>query len=117
MMDRNINEPAHTIYAKSMKEIRDKLYDKYQSDYEITNKKQVLKSRFFGLFNEEGVEVTYVVKRPGSQVSSCAQDSDSFMRNKDAFLRSMAMQSLDPTLNAPVSPAITAPQVNTAQLN
>lgn len=117
MMDRNINEPAHTIYAKSMKEIRDKLYDKYQSDYEITNKKQVLKSRFFGLFNEEGVEVTYVVKRPGSQVSSCAQDSDSFMRNKDAFLRSMAMQSLDPTLNAPASPAITAPQVNNAQLN
>ncbi len=117
MMDRNINEPAHTIYAKSMKEIRDKLYDKYQSDYEITNKKQVLKSRFFGLFNEEGVEVTYVVKRPGSQASSCAQDSDSFMRNKDAFLRSMAMQSLDPTLNAPVSPAITAPQVNNAQLN
>lgn len=117
MMDRNINEPAHTIYAKSMKEIRDKLYDKYQSDYEITNKKQVLKSRFFGLFNEEGVEATYVVKRPGSQASSCAQDSDSFMRNKDAFLRSMAMQSLDPTLNAPVSPAITAPQVNNAQLN
>ncbi len=117
MMDRNINEPAHTIYAKSMKEIRDKLYDKYQSDYEITNKKQVLKSRFFGLFNEEGVEATYVVKRPGSQASSCAQDSDSFMRNKDAFLRSMAMQSLDPTLNAPASPAITAPQVNNAQLN
>ncbi len=117
MMDRNINEPAHTIYAKSMEEIKAKLYDKYQSNYEIINKRSVLKSRFRGLINEEGVEVTYVVKRPGSQASLCAQDSDSFMRNKDAFLRSMAMRSLDPTLNAPASPAITAPQVNNAQLN
>ncbi len=116
MMERNINEPAQTIYAKSMQEAKEKLYRKYQNDYEITNKKQVLKTRCFGLINEEGVEVTYVVKhRDGS--SAYASDVDTFMRNKDSFLRSMAIQSLDPSLNSPASPLVSAPQVNNAQLN
>ncbi len=116
MMERNMNEPAQTIYAKSMQEAKEKLYRKYQNDYEIVNKKQVLKTRCFGLLNEEGIEVTYVVKhRDGS--SSYASDVDSFMRNKDSFLRSMAIQSLDPSLNSPASPLVSAPQVNSAQLN
>lgn len=116
MMERNMNEPTQTIYAKSMQEAKEKLYRKYQNDYEIVNKKQVLKTRCFGLLNEEGIEVTYVVKhRDGS--SSYASDVDSFMRNKDSFLRSMAIQSLDPSLNSPSSPLVSAPQVNSAQLN
>lgn len=116
MMERNMNEPAQTIYAKSMQEAKERLYRKYQNDYEIVNKKQVLKTRCFGLLNEEGIEVTYVVKhRDGS--SSYASDTDSFMRNRDSFLRSMAAQSLDPSLNSPSSPLVSAPQVSNAQLN
>lgn len=116
MMERNMNEPAQTIYAKSMQEAKERLYRKYQNDYEIVNKKQVLKTRCFGLLNEEGIEVTYVVKhRDGS--SSYASDTDSFMRNRDSFLRSMAAQSLDPSLNSPSSPLVSVPQVSNAQLN
>ena len=117
MMERNINEPAQTVYAKSMQEAKEKLYRKYQNDYEIINKKQVLKTRCFGLINEEGVEVTYVVKHRNNSSPSYASDVDSFMRNKDSFLRSMAIQSLDPSLNNSSSPVISAPKVDNAQLN
>lgn len=117
MMERNINEPAQTIYAKSMQEAKEKLFRKYQNDYEIINKKQVLKSRWCGLFNEEGVEVTYIVKHHENLSPSYASDVDSFMRNKDSFLRSMAMQSLDPSLNAPAAPVVPPSQANSAQLS
>lgn len=117
MMERNINEPAQTIYAKSMQEAKEKLFRKYQNDYEIINKKQVLKSRWCGLFNEEGVEVTYIVKHHENLSPSYASDVDSFMRNKDSFLRSMAMQSLDPSLNAPAAPVVPPFQANSAQLS
>lgn len=117
MMERNINEPAQTIYAKSMQEAKEKLYRKYQNDYEIINKKQVLKTRFLGLINEEGVEITYVVKHRDNSSPSYAQDVDSFMRNKDSFLRSMALQSLDPNLNSSSSPLVSASQPSNAQLN
>ena len=116
MMERNINEPAQTIYAKSMQDAKEKLYRKYQNDYEIINKKQVLKSRWGGLLNEEGVEVTYIVKHRENPLPSYASDVDSFMRNKDSFLRSMAMQSLDPSLNAPAASSVSNSQA-TAQLN
>ena len=117
MMERNINEPAQTIYAKSMQEAKEKLFRKYQNDYEIINKKQVLKSRWCGLFNEEGVEVTYIVKHRENLSPSYASDVDSFMRNKDSFLRSMAMQSLDPSLNSPAAPVVPPSQSNSAQLS
>ncbi len=117
MMERNINEPAQTIYAKSMQEAKEKLFRKYQNDYEIINKKQVLKSRWCGLFNEEGVEVTYIVKHHENLSPSYASDVDSFMRNKDSFLRSMAMQSLDPSLNAPAATVVPHSQANSAQLS
>lgn len=117
MMERNINEPAQTIYAKSMQEAKEKLFRKYQNDYEIINKKQVLKSRWCGLFNEEGVEVTYIVKHRENLSPSYASDVDSFMRNKDSFLRSMAMQSLDPSLNSPAAPVVPPSQANSAQLS
>lgn len=117
MMERNINEPAQTIYAKSMQEAKEKLFRKYQNDYEIINKKQVLKSRWCGLFNEEGVEVTYIVKHRENLSPSYASDVDSFMRNKDSFLRSMAMQSLDPSLNSPAAPVVPSSQSNSAQLS
>lgn len=116
MMERNINEPAQTIYAKSMQDAKEKLYRKYQNDYEIINKKQVLKSRWGGLLNEEGVEVTYIVKHRENPLPSYASDVDSFMRNKDSFLRSMAMQSLDPSLNAPAASSVSNSQA-AAQLN
>lgn len=116
MMERNINEPAQTVYAKSMQEAKEKLYRKYQNDYEIINKKQVLKTRCFGLINEEGVEVTYVVKHRNNSSPAYASDVDSFMRNKDSFLRSMAIQSLDPNLNSS-SPVVTVPKTDNAQLN
>lgn len=117
MMERNINEPAQTIYAKSMQEAKEKLFRKYQNDYEIINKKQVLKSRWCGLFNEEGVEVTYIVKHRENLSPSYASDVDSFMRNKDSFLRSMAMQSLDPSLNSTAAPVVPPSQSNSAQLS
>lgn len=117
MMERNINEPAQTIYAKSMQEAKEKLFRKYQNDYEIINKKQVLKSRWCGLFNEEGVEVTYIVKHRENLSPSYASDVDSFMRNKDSFLRSMAMQSIDPSLNSPAAPVVPPSQANSAQLS
>lgn len=117
MMERNINEPAQTIYAKSMQEAKEKLFRKYQNDYEIINKKQVLKSRWCGLFNEEGVEVTYIVKHRENLSPSYASDVDSFMRNKDSFLRSMAMQSLDPSLNSPAAPVVPPSQSNSTQLS
>lgn len=117
MMERNINEPAQTIYAKSMQEAKEKLFRKYQNDYEIINKKQVLKSRWCGLFNEEGVEVTYIVKHRENLSPSYASDVDSFMRNKDSFLRSMALQSLDPSLNSPAAPVVPPSQSNSAQLS
>lgn len=117
MMERNINEPAQTIYAKSMQEAKEKLFRKYQNDYEIINKKQVLKSRWCGLFNEEGVEVTYIVKHRENLSPSYASDVDSFMRNKDSFLRSMAIQSLDPSLNSPAAPVVPPSQANSAQLS
>lgn len=117
MMERNINEPAQTIYAKSMQEAKEKLFRKYQNDYEIINKKQVLKSRWCGLFNEEGVEVTYIVKHRENLSPSYASDVDSFMRNKDSFLRSMAIQSLDPSLNSPAAPVVPPSPSNSAQLS
>lgn len=122
MMERDIKEPSQVIYAKSMKEAREKLYKKYQNDYDIVNKKQSLRSRFFGLINEEMLEITYVVRQHGenslpSSYSSPATDANSFMRNKDDFLRQMAIKSLDPALSSASSANMPLSSVSSAQFN
>ncbi len=121
MMDREIKEPTQVIYAKSMKEAREKLYKKYQNDYDIVNKKQSLKSRFFGLLNEEMLEVTYVVKQHGENQNQSyslpSTDADSFMKNKDDFLRQMAVKSLDPSLNSASGTYLPKQTISNAQFD
>lgn len=121
MIDREIKEPTQVIYVKSMKEAREKLYKKYQNDYDIVNKKQSLKSRFFGLVNEEMLEVTYVVKQHGENAQQSyslpSTDADSFMKNKDDFLRQMAVKSLDPSLNSASSNYLPKQTISNAQFD
>ncbi len=121
MIDKYMNGPAQTLYAKSMNEARDKLYSKYQNDYEIINKKQIVRSRFLGLINEDGVEVTYVVKQHNNSFKPVYTEKEKFMQNRnelleDDFLRSIARQSLDPSLNAS-SAEKSASKINDSQLN
>ncbi len=105
------NERAETIYkvtAPTLDACRQKLYNKYQTNYEIINFKPVLKGGFLGLFQRQFVEAEYMLSQRQtldkhvSQVKNTVppnvsrmQESasepsvkDLFLKNRDSILQS-----------------------------
>lgn len=102
-MERDGCGPVQEILVKSKKEAREKLYKMYQTDYEIVGQHPYLKGGILGFLQKDLIRVCYVVKNRETSVArpSAKYEEDEFMRNKDDFLRNMAIKSMDPSLNVP----------------
>ena len=78
-----------TLIAKSMDEAKHKLYALYNSDYEITNKRFIMKGGFLGLGQHECIEVTYRERKRPQGISAGMDDYDAFNKNRNDMLKTL----------------------------
>ena len=99
-------EQTRKITARTLEEAKQKLYDMYQYDYEITNRRTILNHGFLGFGQHEEVEVSYKLRNRGNTVPSyysssrparpayqpAASETD-FLRSKEALLKNVEQQT------------------------
>lgn len=60
-MDMNV-EAVHTLRVKNYDEARQKLFERYKTDYTIVDQRRIPKPGFLGIFQREELEVLYKIK-------------------------------------------------------
>ncbi|MCR5613419.1 GTPase [Treponema sp.] len=84
--------PYNTITGNSLDEVRAKLYEKYGEDYQIIERRPILKGGFLGFGQKEIIEVKYLIRNRAAS-SKTAGTQDSFEQNKNEILK-----QLNPTI-------------------
>lgn len=98
---------VQVIEAKNEEEAIRRLNNKYNTDYIIVNKRTVPEAKFFGLFTEDKVQVSYVVKNndtPRKQLAESVStpsinqnELNAFLKNKRDFLQKQSFKE-DPKM-------------------
>ena len=71
-----ISDSERTITAKTMDEIRDKLFDLYGQNYFITGHRTVMHGGFLGLFQHSECVAKYVVRNVVSEQEEAERPSE-----------------------------------------